>query len=90
MNAETLNFVKDGEWHEADFTSAGTSATVQLEQETPSDVCVLAGVPGLNLVPIGTIVNHHLKDLIFEVEVAEGMNVQLRTLSPIVNAKIVL
>lgn len=77
MESNALTFKKqtDGNYVAA-FVSTGL-ATVQLSRKAKGIVSVRANIPGMNPVPVSQFDNPYSTDIIFDVDMAEGIEVTL-------------
>lgn len=89
METENLNFERSGRWSVAQFESPGTPVVVQLQQRAPGEVNVYANVEGMRLVRVGHFFNAASSDVIFSVDVAEGLMVTVQSFGEVERAKIV-
>lgn len=84
--ATTLNFKQDGSKYIYDFVSSG-AVTIQVERDEKKDFTVYAFIDNLTPVPLFT--TSTFEDLIFLVDVPEGVNVRLISWCPVVSAKMI-
>lgn len=84
--ATTLKFNKEGDAYVAKFTSEG-ACVIQLEREKPSLVAVSANLDGMNPVPVASFQNPYTANAIFNVNLPEGVEVTIKSVSEVKNAK---
>lgn len=84
-----LNFGKEGDVYVARYTSEGNTV-VQLEREKWGEVSVLAGIGGLDAVPIAQFKNGYTPNVIFAVNVPAGVNIVVKSQTEVTNAQILV
>lgn len=90
MSTESLEFKRDGKWSVGWFASPGGVCVVQIRQKAAGDVEVYANAEGMQPVQIGHVDNFKHRDVIFQVEVPEGLSVMLKSFGEVECAKIVV
>lgn len=90
MAASTLEFTDRGHgvW-ESNYTSTGNTV-IQLHREENGVVSVKAmlGGAGMQFTHVGTLKNPYSSDIIFQVNVPAGVNVQIESETKVLNASI--
>lgn len=81
-----LNFEKTGDVWAAKFTSQG-SCVIELERNTQGIVSISANLSGMVEVPVTDFKNGYTPNVIFEVDVPEGVEVTVRSGSEVTQAK---
>lgn len=88
MESSTLSFSKQSDGnYTAGFVSTG-KATIQLDREALGIVSVRVNIPGMNSVPVNQFDNPYSPDIIFEVDIAEGLEVTIISTTKVLAAKI--
>lgn len=84
--ATTLNFKQEGSKYVYDFVSEG-AVTIQVERNEKKDFTVYAFIGDLTPVPLFT--SSTFEDIIFQVDVPEGVNVRLVSWCEVVSAQMI-
>lgn len=82
----TLTFDKVGDSWVAAFVSQG-ACVIELERSTNGLVSVGANLSGMATVPVAQFSNPYKADTIFEVDVPEGVEVTIKSMTEVTNAK---
>lgn len=87
MATATLKFEKIGDTWAAKFVSQG-SCVIEMERAEQSPVSVTGSIGGLADVPIAVFQNPYGANAIFEIDVAEGIEVTVKSTTEVLQAKI--
>ena len=90
MSTKSLEFTKEKKWSVASFNSPGTPCVVQIQQKEAGDVNVFANAEGMEPTRIGNINNYANPNVIFNVEVPEGLTITVQSFGEVECAKIVV
>lgn len=84
--ATNLNFTKRGDVYQATFESEG-ACVIELERDKPSPVAVMANLEGMTPVPVATFQNPYTANVIFNINLPEGVEVTIKSTTEVKNAK---
>lgn len=89
MTVNDLTFTQNAinRW-QAKFNSGGSNVTVQVLRDKESFLIVYANLPGMEKVAVYTPGGNAPRNLLFSVDVPEGMEVTIESGSEVVKAKI--
>lgn len=88
METTALSFNKQSDGtYAASFVSTGL-ATIQISRKTRGIVSVRANIPGMTPVPVIQLDSPYSTDVIFELDIAEGLEVTVISSSEVLDAKI--
>lgn len=89
MATNTLTFTKNALGrYESKFVATGEKVVVQIEKEKADSFTVYANIPGMTPVPVlpaGTLVS---RNVIFELDLASGLEVTIECMSEVTDGKI--
>lgn len=86
MAVTDLTFTKvDNEWVST-FTSEG-ACVVEIERNEQSPVVVLANISGMPPVPVATFSNPYVASVVFSLNIAEGVEITIKSAAEVTNAK---
>lgn len=91
MALSVLNFTESttnpqSQW-EASFVSDGITKVIEVEREASSYFTIYANLDGMTPISIANEPKAGRKDLIFQVDVPDGVTVTLVSYSPVISAK---
>lgn len=86
MAVTNLTFSKDGDYYVSAFTSAG-ECVVQIEKDPKAQVSVYANIGGMKPVLLRSIPNPLSDSIIFDLDVAGGIDVTIKATAEVTNAK---
>lgn len=86
ITALTFNKQPDGNYA-ASFVSTGL-ATIQISRKSIGTLSVRANIPGMNPVPVSLLDNPYSTDIIFELDIANGLEVSVISSTEVTDAKI--
>lgn len=86
MATSNLNFTKQDKSYVAKFTSQGT-CVIEIERNEQSLIVVNANFDGMKEVPIASFNNPYVTSEIFELDLAEGIEVTIKSGTEVTNAK---
>lgn len=84
--ASNLNFRQEGTRYIYEFTSSGP-VTIEVERDEKKEFTVYGYVDDLSPVPLFS--TSSFEDILFQVDVPEGVNVRLVSWCPVIAAKMV-
>lgn len=87
MAVATLNFEKVGDVWATKFLSEG-SCVIEMERKDKGLVSVLANIDDMEAVVVTNFENPYSANVIFEVDVPEGLEVTVRSATEVTNAKV--
>ena len=91
MAISTLTFEKittpSGDKWATKFTSQG-SCVIEMERTEQSEISVTASIDGLADVPVASFQNPFGANAIFEIDVAEGIDVTIKSTTEVLRARI--
>lgn len=85
--ATKLNFTKDDKAWTAEVVSAGTPIAVEVNRKTAGALLVQGSVEGLRKIPLHYFDRNSDRDLLFEVDVPEGVRIHLTSYAEVEAAK---
>ena len=83
--ANELTFTKNGSRYEAEIISAGEPITVQIDRSEKKDLTVYGAIDGMEQVALFT--TSILQNVLFQVDVPEGLKVKIVSWAPVTSAK---
>lgn len=86
MAVTNLTFIKDGDYYVSSFTSAG-ECVVQIEKAPKAHVSVYANIDGMKPVLLHAFRNPLSESIIFELKIASGLEVTIKSTAEVYNAK---
>lgn len=86
MAITDLTFSKVGDIYAATIVSQGP-CVIQLDRDKNSPVSVSANISGMQQVPIANFNNAYMEDVIFELDLAVGLEATIRSQTEVKSAK---